>query len=108
MSKLFGKKKERDTIDDFFHPKIDLAKGDKVSFFSVEDRCDNEVLLRACDSHLDACISFHKSYSKGSCELSISTTIHFNNWSGRLYFFFIKPFHKLIVIALLKRFINSI
>ena len=34
---------------------------------------------------------------------TITTVVKFNNRLGRLYFFFIRPFHKVIIRSMLKR-----
>ena len=108
IGSLFGDTKPRNTNSDFFKPEISLVKGGKASFFTVVDLHENEIMLKATDTHLDACLSFFKHTKNGQCELTISTTVHFNNRFGKIYFFFIKPFHKLIIIALLKRFIGNL
>ena len=45
---------------------------------------------------------------KGSKNLTISTTVEYNNWFGKLYFFPVRPFHKLIVPAMLKGIIKKL
>lgn len=108
LSKIPKYRKEKNTVEDFFKPKICLVKGEMISFFTVEELNSNEVLLKAKYTHLDACISFYKHSTEAQCELTISTTVHFNNSFGRVYFFFIKPFHKIIIICLLKNTIKKL
>ncbi len=40
--------------------------------------------------------------------LTISTTVQFNNHFGKLYFLLVRPFHRLIVPAMLKGIIRQI
>jgi hypothetical protein len=47
-------------------------------------------------------ISNPKNYSKDAFNFYSSTIVHYNNLLGRVYFFFVKPFHKLIIHAMLK------
>ena len=39
----------------------------------------------------------------GGQTFTITTVVKFNNRLGRLYFFFIRPFHKVIIRSMLKR-----
>ena len=41
-------------------------------------------------------------------DLTISTTVEFNNWFGRLYFLPVRPFHKIIVPTMLKGIIKEL
>ncbi|MDR1652533.1 MAG: DUF2867 domain-containing protein [Prevotellaceae bacterium] len=36
-------------------------------------------------------------------KISIITVVHFHNALGKVYFFVIRPFHKIIVKAMIKR-----
>ena len=40
---------------------------------------------------------------QGGQTFTITTVVKFNNRLGRLYFFFIRPFHKVIIRSMLKR-----
>jgi hypothetical protein len=80
---------------------IDLSKlkaGDRVSVFEVSELTDHSALIGADDSHLD----FRAILKIEENTLSCTTQVKFNNNLGRVYFFSIKPFHKIIVPALLK------
>ena len=71
---------------------------------SVCGRSTNEVIWGMPDMHLD----FHVSmwcgeHRNGKQELRITTVVKYNNWFGRLYFFVIRPFHRLIIKSILKR-----
>lgn len=64
----------------------------------------DEILFGMPDKHL----SFHASLHCGAfCEgrqlLRITTVVTYNNWFGRAYFFFIRPFHCIIMRSLLKK-----
>jgi len=79
-----------------------IEKGGTVGFFDVKDANDKEVLMYTEDSHLSAyfCISFLQSNDKKT--LKSSTIVFLNNRLGKVYFFIIKPFHKLIIKRMLK------
>lgn len=75
---------------------------------SVCERSVNEIIWGMPDKHLN----FHVSMSCGEYkndkqELRITTIVKYNNRLGRMYFFFIRPFHKIIIYSLLKRIKNK-
>jgi hypothetical protein len=89
-------------------PLITISKGRKIAFFDVVEYNDEEVLLSITDKHLDACLSVLLKKPEDHYEISLSTTVMYNNTLGKVYFFFIKPFHKLIMRTLLYRLVNYI
>lgn len=79
--------------------------GEHLGLFSVFQKTDNEVILGADDKHLNFRVSLYLDKPKSGTEqrnLTISTTVEFHNWFGRLYFLPVHPFHKLIVPTILK------
>ncbi len=69
----------------------------------------NEMVFGKADKHL----TFHASllcgrYFNGRQELRITTVVKYHNALGRIYFFFIRPFHIVIVKSLLKKIEKSI
>jgi len=80
--------------------------GKKVGFFNVYNRTANEVILGEDDKHLNFRVSLFLD-THGSDPLkkivAVTTVVVFNNWMGRTYFFFVKPFHKRIVPAMLEK-----
>ncbi|HLP15799.1 MAG TPA: DUF2867 domain-containing protein, partial [Bacteroidota bacterium] len=80
--------------------------GNKLGFFIVYDRTDNEVILGENDKHLDFRVSLfldtHQS-NPSKKSIAVTTVVVFNNWMGHVYFFFVKPFHKRIVPAMLRK-----
>jgi hypothetical protein len=86
-------------------------KGESFGLFKVFNKTDNEVILGEDDKHLNFRVSLHLS-GQGSVSskrnLTISTTVVFNNWFGRLYFMPVRPFHALIVPSMLKAVIKEL
>lgn len=85
--------------------------GDQFGLFKVFDKTENEVILGENDKHLDFRVSLFIDRildEAGQKSLTITTTVKFNNLFGRVYFLFVRPFHKLIVPAMLKRMIKRI
>jgi hypothetical protein len=101
LVKPFGLK-----TDSEVQPIINFSKGKMAGFFKVLEINDEEVHLLASDNHLDACLSIIMNKINNHYEVSISTTVYFRNKLGHVYFFFIKPFHKLIVKSMLSRMAN--
>jgi hypothetical protein len=80
-----------------------LKVGRPQATFPVMWQTESEVVTGLCDRHLD----FRVSILKEPCEgiVSFTTIVRFNNRWGRIYFAVIRPFHKLIVKTLMRRFL---
>jgi hypothetical protein len=101
LVKPFGLKTDSEHL-----PVINISKGGTVSVFEVLEINDEEALLYATDKHLEACLSISINRVQNRYEISISTTVHFRNIWGHVYFFFVKPFHIMIVKAMLSKMAN--
>lgn len=67
----------------------------------IEDT-ENEAIMRKDDKHL----LFYVSIAKiGNDLIDITTVVQYHNALGKAYFFFIKPFHKMIVPLVAKELI---
>ncbi|MGL6128700.1 DUF2867 domain-containing protein [Chryseobacterium artocarpi] len=106
---LFGLKTGTQTVnilDDF-----NCEVGEKVGLFKIFDKTSNEIIMGEDDKHLDFRVSLLFDENQGSQDknsLTISTTVKFHNWLGRLYFMPVRPFHKLIVPTMLKNMIGQL
>lgn len=89
---------KRDTYVSDYYP-----IGSRAVYFTVIDRNDNEILMAENDKHLNFRVSVLKIQEEAITYIYLSTVVKFNNSLGRLYFFFVKPFHRIIIISLLKR-----
>jgi hypothetical protein len=78
--------------------------GSKVILFSVINRNEDEILMGEEDKHLNffTSVILEKLPNSNKAYLYSSTTVKYNNFAGRFYFFFVKPFHKLIIKTQLK------
>lgn len=65
---------------------------------SVAGKTENETAVLLSDKHLDAYMSVYVDKQT----VTASTSVHYHNNLGRIYFFFIKPFHAVVVKAMLK------
>ncbi|MEJ8800484.1 DUF2867 domain-containing protein [Pontibacter sp. H249] len=85
--------------------------GDQLGLFKVYDKTENEVVLGEDDKHLDFRVSLFLDKLLDDADkksLTITTTVKFNNFFGRVYFLIVRPFHKLIVQAMLKGILKRI
>lgn len=85
--------------------------GEQVGLFKVFARTDKEVVLGEDDKHLNFRISLFLDDSVAANarkNLTIATTVIFHNWFGRLYFIFVRPFHRLIVPTMLRGIVKEL
>jgi hypothetical protein len=78
----------------------------RLGIFKIYGASSTEVVLGEDDKHLDFRLSVFCSNQpspEGKRHLTISTVVHCHNRLGRLYIFFIAPFHRLVVQASLRR-----
>lgn len=79
-----------------------IVPGGTVGIFPVLARTADEILMGLDDKHLDFRFSLKLlAEADGECAIA-TTTVRFKNGWGRLYFTFVKPFHKLIIPAMLR------
>lgn len=79
--------------------------GEQLGLFKVYAKSEYEVVLGEDDKHLNFRVSLFsdKQLTENSFRrLTITTTVEFNNWFGRLYFLPVRLFHKRIVPTMLK------
>ncbi len=109
---IFGLKTP-DNVGDLQN-KLDNFKcepGEQLGLFKVFDKRENEIVLGEDDKHLNFRVSLFVEQLHGNEQkkaLTITTTVVFNNWFGRLYFLPVRPFHKLIVPTMLKGIIREL
>jgi len=71
----------------------------------IKSQSEHEVVVGMTDKHLDFYVEFWCSAKENNTQhIAIATVVKYNNMVGRMYFFFVKPFHKLI----LRYFINQL
>ena len=81
--------------------------GSKAGYFTVLDRNDNEIVMGEKDKHLNFRTSVFIKRKNPNSEIYLSTIVQYNNIWGRLYFLPVKPFHRLIILSILKRYLQS-
>ncbi|WP_291883241.1 DUF2867 domain-containing protein [Chryseobacterium sp.] len=109
--KLFGLKTGGETDAVKETDNFTCEVGERVGLFKIFSKTSNEIVIGEDDKHLDFRVSllFDKNRSgKDENSLMISTAVKFHNWLGVLYFLPVRPFHKLIVPAMLKNIIGKL
>jgi hypothetical protein len=76
---------------------------ERVGLFRVMGVAEDEIVLGEDDSHLDFRVSVLRQDAEGRAGVVVTTLVHFHNLLGRTYFTVIKPFHLLIVPAMMRR-----
>ncbi len=76
-------------------------KNEDGRFFAIIGKNDDEIAMGESDKHLN----FRTSVlvDKELSYIYLSTIVHYNNNLGKLYFLFVKPFHRIIIKSLLRR-----
>ena len=107
--KLFGLKtteiKDIKEIINNFQGKVGESFAGSFKVLAVKE---GEILTGETDKHLDFCLSFIIQERGHNYQISLVTVVHFNGCLGRFYFLPVKPMHKLIVRAILKRMVKEI
>jgi hypothetical protein len=78
-------------------------EGDKIALFEVWKRTEKEILTGQRDKHLDFVLSFHLENKDKGYTLQLLTAVQLNSRLGKVYFFTVKPIHKLLMPILVKR-----
>ena len=109
---LLGLKTGSETKKQQMEKDVTCEVGEHIGIFKVFDKTNNEIILGEDDKHLDFRVSLlfdkDKEDPDDKRSLTISTTVKFHNWLGVLYFLPVRPFHKLIVPAMLKNMIGQL
>ena len=96
--------KLRNRIVGVFGLKTDKNMEKTDTFFSVIEKNESEIVMGEVDKHLNFRLSILKNNIENT--ISLITAVHFNNKWGNIYFFIIKPFHKIILKTTLQRYLK--
>ena len=78
--------------------------GSKAVFFTVIDRNKKEIVMAENDTHLNFRTSVMIENNGKETNVYQSTIVQYNNFFGRFYFFFVKPFHRILIKKDLKKY----
>lgn len=78
--------------------------GERVGIFTLVSLTEHEVVLEDCDKHLNVRVSVlvEPEPEEATAIVHVNTVVHVNNVFGKIYMFFVTPFHKIIVPSTLK------
>lgn len=79
----------------------DFKVGGYIKFFKIHEIKEHHVVLGANDSHLNFRAIIYKN-SSPQYNISVTTLVEYNNLKGKIYMTIIKPFHKLVVMRMVK------
>ena len=111
MVGIFGLKVSRNVDRNELVKNFNCDKGEQIGLFKVFGKSDDEIILGENDKHLNFRVSLfldRPQIDKRQARLTISTTVLFNNWLGRLYFLPVKPLHRLIVPRMIKGIVRQL
>ena len=75
--------------------------GKHLDIFTIQSISENEMIVGENDKHLDVKLSILKICEKDKTKIIVSTMLKEHNALGKVYMFFIKPFHRIILKQLL-------
>jgi hypothetical protein len=79
----------------------DFKVGEYVKFFKIYSVSNSEIVLGANDSHLNF-RAIVKNDNSEIFNIKVITLVEYNNNLGRVYMRVVKPFHRLVVMHLVK------
>ena len=102
IASIFGLKTGK--IRDFYDnpEKLNFKQGQSIGDLSVILKEKYHLITELKDKHLDFRVSI-LIREEGTTKVFFSTIVKFNNIFGKMYFFLIAPFHRLIIPSTLKR-----
>ncbi|MCG8577970.1 MAG: DUF2867 domain-containing protein [Flavobacteriales bacterium] len=82
--------------------------GDSIAIFEVLDRNETELLTGQKDKHLDFLFSFISYQKENNHIIELATTVVIHNFLGRVYFFFVRPVHRIYMKRIMKRMVKEL
>ena len=94
IAALFGL--EAPTISEIINSEVKASytTGDKIGPWPIFTLTDRELVAGRDNKHLDFRLSILRTTDHGGCDVVVSTVCNTHNTFGKIYLFFIVPFHK--------------
>ena len=112
IAKLIGLKTSQNVKNkDELIASLKGVPNEQIGLFKIFESSSNEIVMGEDDKHLNFRVSLFLDSSSSHQELkniTITTTVQFNNTFGKLYFLPVKPFHHQIVPSILKGIIKEL
>jgi hypothetical protein len=94
----------RDAIVKPFGLKTSADNQGLKTFFPILAESADELIMGEADKHLDFRVSVMTSKQAGMS--SVTTVVHYHNFWGKMYFFFVKMVHGLMMKNMLKNYLR--
>ena len=96
---------EAPSASEILHPAFGRspAVGDTIGVWPIYALTDTELVAGRDNKHLDFRVSIFKDFREHAPSVVVSTFCTVHNWFGKVYLFFIVPFHRWGVRQLLSR-----
>ena len=88
--------------------KLNFQQDQSIGDFFIILKGKNHFIAELKDKHLDFRFSILIRQEDGITKVSLTTIVKINNIFGKVYFFLITPFHRLIIPKILKRLSGEI
>jgi len=88
--------------------KLNFTQDQSIGDFLIILKKKNHLITELNDKHLDFRFSILITEEEGITKVSLRTIVKIKNIFGKMYFFFITPFHRLIIPNILKRLSSEI
>jgi hypothetical protein len=106
LVKIFGLKTNKGARDIEY---LSIKPGEQFGVFKIIAKNEKELIVGQNDKHLDFRVSLYLlEQETHKQQLLCTSTVHYHNIWGSIYFFFVKPFHRLIVPAMIKSTIHQL
>jgi len=108
IARIFGLKTGE--IENIFDnsARLSIKQEQSIGDFFILLKLKKHLITELNDKHLDFRFSILISENEGITKVSLSTIVKLNNFFGKIYFFLVKPFHRLIIPNILKRLSNEL
>ena len=102
--RLLGMKQEGVPKGAIVQPEdISFVSGDPATFFTVHMAEEHKYWFAAAkESHLTAHLGVIMEPDSPQNRFHVLTLVHYHNWTGRVYFNVIRPFHHIVVRQMMK------
>lgn len=104
LAALLGLKREPYAVRVVRPEDVPFAPGERLRFFVVQDASEEERwIAQASDAHLTAALAvLVEPLGNGRRRYRVFTAVWHTHWTGPLYFNLIRPFHHLLVAAMVR------
>jgi hypothetical protein len=108
--RLLGMRQKRQPVSARYTPAdVPMQAGDRAIFFTIRDASEDHYWLAEIrDKHLDAALGvIVEPLDALRRRFHVVTIVHYNHWTGPVYFNVIRPFHHLVVSAMARAGVQS-